>query len=46
MRAVSLTPEQAAASSGPAAEALTRSSPLDASRARRIFGWAPASPDC
>lgn len=43
-RAVSLTPEQAVAAMGPAAGALTRSSPLDASRARRLFGWDPVGP--
>ncbi|MBX6383056.1 MAG: NAD-dependent epimerase/dehydratase family protein [Microbispora sp.] len=43
-RAVSLTPEQAVAAMGPAAGMLTRSSPLDASRARRLFGWNPAGP--
>ncbi|MEW9550332.1 NAD-dependent epimerase/dehydratase family protein [Nonomuraea sp. NPDC050783] len=43
-RAVSLTPEQAARSMGPVAAALTRSLTLDASRARRLFGWTPAGP--
>ncbi|MEN3534910.1 NAD-dependent epimerase/dehydratase family protein [Microbispora sp. ZYX-F-249] len=43
-RAVSLTTEQAVAAMGPAAGALTRSSPMDASRARRLFGWAPRRP--
>ncbi|MGI5161786.1 hypothetical protein [Microbispora sp. CA-102843] len=42
--AVSLTLEQAVAAMGPAAGALTRSSPMDASRARRLFGWNPAGP--
>ncbi|MEV4456412.1 NAD-dependent epimerase/dehydratase family protein [Microbispora sp. NPDC049633] len=43
-RAVSLTLEQAVAAMGPAVAALTRSSPMDASRARRLFGWAPQRP--
>ncbi|WP_169981138.1 NAD-dependent epimerase/dehydratase family protein [Microbispora sp. H10836] len=43
-QAVSLTMEQAVAAMGPAAAALTRSSPMDASRARRLFGWAPERP--
>lgn len=42
--AVSLTMEQAVATLGPAAAVLTRSAPLDASRARRLFGWTPARP--
>ncbi|MEV7801340.1 NAD-dependent epimerase/dehydratase family protein [Microbispora sp. NPDC088329] len=43
-RAVSITPEQAAAAMGQSAGVLTRSSPMDASRARRLFGWAPERP--
>ncbi|MBB2749065.1 UNVERIFIED_ORG: nucleoside-diphosphate-sugar epimerase [Microbispora rosea subsp. rosea] len=43
-QAVSLTLEQAVAAMGPAVDALTRSSPMDASRARRLFGWAPERP--
>ncbi|TQS27750.1 NAD-dependent epimerase/dehydratase family protein [Microbispora sp. KK1-11] len=50
-QAVSLTLEQAVAAMGPAVGAmgpavgaLTRSSPMDASRARRLFGWAPERP--
>ncbi|WP_182907145.1 NAD-dependent epimerase/dehydratase family protein [Microbispora sp. H13382] len=43
-QAVSLTMEQAVAAMGPAIAALTRSSPMDASRARRLFGWAPERP--
>ncbi|MEU6424814.1 NAD-dependent epimerase/dehydratase family protein [Microbispora sp. NPDC046973] len=43
-RAVSLTPEQAVAAMGPAVGVLTRSSPMDASRARRLYGWNPAGP--
>ncbi|WP_169951675.1 NAD-dependent epimerase/dehydratase family protein [Microbispora sp. H11081] len=43
-QAVSLTLEQGTAAMGPLAATLTRSSPLDASRARRLFGWAPRRP--
>ncbi|MGW4638128.1 NAD-dependent epimerase/dehydratase family protein [Sphaerisporangium sp. NPDC004334] len=42
--AVSITLEQAVAAMGPLAAVLTRSSPLDSSRARRLFGWAPSEP--
>ncbi|GAA0408550.1 NAD-dependent epimerase/dehydratase family protein [Microbispora corallina] len=38
-RAVSITFEQAAEALGPYAAVLVRSSPLDASRAERLFGW-------
>ncbi|MFI7038292.1 NAD-dependent epimerase/dehydratase family protein [Microbispora rosea] len=41
-QAVSLTLEQGTAAMGPLAATLTRSSPLDASRARRLYGWTPA----
>ncbi|MCC5576261.1 NAD-dependent epimerase/dehydratase family protein [Microtetraspora sp. AC03309] len=44
-RAVSVTPEQAAETMGPAAAMLTRSSPLDSAKARRLFGWNPTSPN-
>ncbi|GIH62452.1 NAD-dependent epimerase/dehydratase family protein [Microbispora siamensis] len=43
-QAVSLTLEQGVAAMGPLAATLTRSSPMDASRARRLFGWAPERP--
>ncbi|MEU7690472.1 MULTISPECIES: NAD-dependent epimerase/dehydratase family protein [Microbispora] len=43
-QAVSLTLEQGTAAMGPLAATLTRSSPLDASRARRLYGWSPAGP--
>ncbi|NJP95179.1 NAD-dependent epimerase/dehydratase family protein [Nonomuraea sp. FMUSA5-5] len=43
-RAISLTVEQAVAAMGEQAVALTRSAPMDASRARRLLGWAPAGP--
>lgn len=43
-QAVSLTLEQGTAAMGPLAATLTRSSPLDASRARRLYGWSPARP--
>ena len=43
-QAVSLTLEQAVAAMGPLAGVLTRSSPLDSSRARRLFGWNPVGP--
>jgi Nucleoside-diphosphate-sugar epimerases len=43
-QAVSLTPEQAAELLGPLAATLTRSSPLDSGKARRRYGWRPASP--
>ncbi|MEU6414851.1 NAD-dependent epimerase/dehydratase family protein [Microbispora sp. NPDC046933] len=43
-QAVSLTLEQAVAAMGPLAATLTRSAPLDASRARRLFGWNPVAP--
>ncbi|MEU8173335.1 NAD-dependent epimerase/dehydratase family protein [Microbispora hainanensis] len=43
-QAVSLTLEQGTAAMGPLAATLTRSSPLDASRARRVYGWSPAGP--
>ncbi|MBB2912456.1 nucleoside-diphosphate-sugar epimerase [Streptosporangium becharense] len=44
-RAVSVTPEQAAETMGPVAALLTRSSPLDSAKARRLFGWNPTSPN-
>ncbi|MFC0862570.1 NAD-dependent epimerase/dehydratase family protein [Sphaerimonospora cavernae] len=43
-RAVSITLDQAIEALGPSAAALTRSSPLDSSRARRLFGWTPTAP--
>ncbi|MBE3012388.1 NAD-dependent epimerase/dehydratase family protein [Microbispora sp. NEAU-D428] len=43
-QAVSLRLEQGVAAMGPLAATLTRSSPMDASRARRLFGWAPERP--
>ncbi|MBP2706388.1 NAD-dependent epimerase/dehydratase family protein [Microbispora sp. RL4-1S] len=42
-RAVSLTFEQAVAAMGPMAGVLTRSAPLDSSRAGRLFGWRPTA---
>lgn len=43
-RAQSISVEQAQRMLGPAAGVLTRSSPLDSSRAERLFGWKPAEP--
>ncbi|WP_327586123.1 NAD-dependent epimerase/dehydratase family protein [Nonomuraea sp. NBC_00507] len=43
--AVSLAPEQAAEMMGPVAAMLTRSSPLNSAKARRLFGWNPTSPN-
>ncbi|MCO5968683.1 NAD-dependent epimerase/dehydratase family protein [Actinoallomurus soli] len=40
-RAMSITLEQARQALGPFAGVLTRSSPLDPSRAERVFGWKP-----
>ncbi|MFF3442218.1 NAD-dependent epimerase/dehydratase family protein [Streptosporangium sp. NPDC002721] len=45
VRATSITLEQAVEALGPLAAILTRSSPQDSSRARKIFGWNPAAPD-
>jgi nucleoside-diphosphate-sugar epimerase len=43
-RAVQLTLEQAQQMIGPFAAVLTRSAPLDASRAERVLGWKPVEP--
>jgi nucleoside-diphosphate-sugar epimerase len=43
-RTLSLSLEQAQQMMGPFAEVLTRSSPLDASRAEQTFGWRPLEP--
>lgn len=43
-RAVSITREQAERAIGPYAAVLTRSTPLDPSRAERVFGWTPEAP--
>jgi nucleoside-diphosphate-sugar epimerase len=44
-RAQSITMEQARQALGPFAGVLTRSAPLDPSRAERLFDWKPAEPD-
>ncbi|MEO3807785.1 NAD-dependent epimerase/dehydratase family protein [Sphaerisporangium sp. B11E5] len=41
---VSISLDQAIEALGPFAAVLTRSTPLDASRARRLYGWTPAAP--
>lgn len=43
-RAQSISVERAQRMLGPAAGVLTRSSPLDSSRAERLFDWKPAEP--
>lgn len=43
-RAIPLTLEQARQAMGPYAAVLTRSSPLDPSRAKRLFGWRATAP--
>lgn len=43
-RVRSISVEDARRTFGPAAGALTRSSPLDSSRAERVLGWKPAEP--
>ncbi|MCO5993179.1 NAD-dependent epimerase/dehydratase family protein [Actinoallomurus rhizosphaericola] len=43
-RALSISLEQARQALGPFAGVLTRSSPLDPSRAERVFGWKPVEP--
>jgi nucleoside-diphosphate-sugar epimerase len=43
-RAVSITREQAEQALGPYAAVLTRSTPLDPSRAERVVNWTPEAP--